>query len=246
MRYFLYLSYKGTNYHGWQVQKNALGVQEVLNKSLSTILRQPIETVGSGRTDTGVHALEQVVHFDAEINDELDFVYKLNSLLPKDIAAKRLRKVDPEANSRFDARERKYIYNITTVKDPFLEDRAYYFRKELDLKAMNEVRPILVEWEDYQCFSRVNTDVNHFLCHILDVKWTRKNELLFFDVTANRFLRGMVRALVGTMIELGLGRISKKQFWDILESKDRKKAGMSVPAHGLYLKSVKYPEAIFI
>jgi len=246
-RYFLYLSYKGTNYHGWQVQKNAVAVQEVLNECLSTILRKKIETYGSGRTDTGVHAIEQVVHFDASkklYGD--DFIYKLNSLLPKDIAAKKLISVKPMANSRFDAIERAYIYQITTLKNPFLENQAYYFRKPLELDKMNSLSSILKDWKDYESFSRVKTDVNHFLCNVFKIAWSTQGDMIIFNVTANRFLRGMVRAMVGTMLEVGVGNMSVNEFRDILASKERKKAGRAVPSQGLFLQSVKYPEDIFI
>ncbi|MDA0194778.1 MAG: tRNA pseudouridine(38-40) synthase TruA [Bacteroidetes bacterium] len=246
-RYFLYLSYKGTNYHGWQVQKNVVAVQEVLNECLSTILRKKIATFGSGRTDTGVHAIEQVVHFDwsKKLNGD-DFIYKLNSLLPKDIAANKIRLVKPEAHSRFDAIERAYIYQITTFKNPFIENQAYYFREPLDLDKMNALSSILMECKDYESFSRVKTDVNHFLCDVYKTAWSAEGHMITFKVTANRFLRGMVRTMVGTMLEVGLGNMSVNEFQDILASKNRKRAGMAVPPRGLFLQSVKYPGELFI
>lgn len=247
MRYFLFLSYRGTNYHGWQVQKNAVGIQEVINNALETVLGKSIQTIGSGRTDTGVHANEQVLHFDLDKEVyKTDFVYKLNSLLPKDIAINRINEVKQDGHARFSAIERKYIYRITRRKNPFLQDLAYFFRKDLDLNLMNNLKDFMVEFKDFQCFSRVKTDVNNFICDIRDLEWTSKKDEIYFSVTANRFLRGMVRAIVGTMIEVGLGNCSKQNFIDIVQTKDRRNAGSAVPPHGLFLNSVSYPDEIFI
>lgn len=246
MRYFLNLSYKGTQYHGWQVQQNANTVQEELNKALTTILRTNIETIGSGRTDAGVHALEQVAHFDFDGSFDLhNLAYKLNSFLPRDISVNRIDKVKLETHARFDAIQRSYLYRITMSKDPFTNEYTYFFNRDLDLGAMNALRPILLDWTDYECFSRVKTEVDHFLCDITDICWENKNNEIHFTVSANRFLRGMVRAMVGTMIEVGLERINISDFKKILESKDRRKAGEAVPAQGLFLQSITYPKDIY-
>lgn len=247
MRYFLFLSYKGTNYHGWQIQKNAIGIQEVINNGLETILRKSIPTIGSGRTDTGVHASEQVLHFDFDEQlDKIDFTYKLNSLLPKDISIKKMCEVKQDGHARFSATERQYVYHITKCKNPFLQDMAYYFRKDIDIVLMNSLKDFMVECKDFQSFSRVKTDVNNFICDVRDIGWTIDKNDIHFNVKANRFLRGMVRAMVGTMLDVGTGVCSKQNFIDIVLSKDRRKAGSAVPAHGLYLNSITYPEEIFV
>ena len=247
MRYFLYLSYNGTNYHGWQIQDNAITVQQVFNEALSTLLRSEINAMGSGRTDTGVHAKMQVVHFDAdEAIDTSLLVQKLNRFLPRDIAVHKMRAVQPEANTRFDAVSRQYHYRIHTQKNPFLENLSYGFYQTLDLESMNQACQLLLKWKDFECFSRVKTEVNNFYCDIFEANWFRENEDLIFSVRANRFLRGMVRAIVGTLIEVGQRKIDQKGFGEILESRDRRKAGRAVPPQGLYLNDIVYPEEIFI
>ncbi len=247
MRYFLYIAYKGTNYHGWQIQNNAITVQEVLNKSLSTILRQEIGVMGSGRTDTGVHATMQVVHFDTSSQMAPDqMVYKLNGLLPQDIAAYKIRQVSPEANTRFDAISRQYHYKIHQQKDPFLKGFSYYFPKEVNQQAMNEAAQLMLEWKDFECFSRVKTEVNNFNCDVVEARWEKQNDQLIFSVRANRFLRGMVRAMVGTLLDIGEGKLSQHDFKKILESRDRTKASRSAPPEGLYLNDIVYPDHLFI
>ena len=251
MRFFLELSYKGTSYHGWQIQENAVSVQQKVNEALSTVFQREILTVGSGRTDAGVHAAQQFVHFDhPEAIDEDLLLHKLNGIMPKDIAAKSLRPVNVTAHTRFDATLRSYEYKILKKKDPFHIDQAYFFNKTVDIKEMNEAAKMLLSTEDFQCFSKVKTDVNNFLCTVSQAEWkiveNGDNEILIFSVSANRFLRGMVRAIVGTLLEVGLGRLSIDDFSKILSSQDRKQAGRSVPADGLFLTEVKYPDAIFI
>lgn len=247
MRYFLFLSYNGTRYHGWQIQDNAITVQQVLNESLSTILRKDIHTMGSGRTDTGVHARMQVVHFDLEESVDLtELVRRLNGLLPKDIAAHHMKLVIPEANTRFDAISRQYHYKIHTKKSPFLENLSYGHFRGLDIELMNLACKKLLNWRDFECFSRVKTEVNNFYCDIFEAKWFKENDDLLFSVRANRFLRGMVRAIVGTMLEIGQEKLDLKSFQDILESRDRNKAGRAVPPQGLYLNDIVYPDEIFI
>ena len=246
MRYFLDIAYDGTNFHGWQIQNNAVTIQGKLNEALSTILGANISTIGSGRTDTGVHALSQVVHFDVdhELDDKL--VFRLNSILGHEIAVKSLVKVTNEAHARFDATSRGYLYMIHMKKDPFLVNRSYLFTRKLDLDLINKSCDIIKKWSDFEAFSKVQTDVNHFNCEIFDAKWELQNDRLYFSVSANRFLRNMIRAMVGTMLDLGENKISLIEFQSILESKDRKRAGKSAPAHGLYLRDINYPGNIFL
>ena len=247
MKYFIELSYFGTRFHGWQIQQNAESVQGILNHSLTLILGEKIETTGSGRTDTGVHALAQVAHFDfrGSLNTQ-DLVFKLNSLLPKDIAISSIRPVIDTAHARFDATGRSYIYKITRQKNPFEINRAYYFRPDVDVAIMNEAAFMLKTYSDFECFSKVKTDVNNFNCGVTKAEWLSEGAELSFVISADRFLRGMVRAIVGTLLELGQGRKNLEDLKMILESRDRKKAGRSVPAHGLYLSEVSYPENIYL
>ncbi len=247
MRFFFEITYSGTNYHGWQNQANAVGVQEVVEGALSKIFRTKIEIVGSGRTDTGVHCVQQFFHADIEKEfDEKTWLVKINSLLPKDIAIRSIKPVKENAHARYDAFERSYQYKITRVKDPLLVGYAYYFFKEVDVTNLNRAAALLVGEQDFECFSKVKTDVNHFICNLKAARWNQKGDLLVFSITANRFLRGMVRAIVGTLLDVGTGKISLHEFEHIIKSKDRKKAGMNVPPEGLYLTSVKYPKNIFM
>ena len=241
MRYFIELAYKGTNYHGWQAQPDADSVQETLNKALSTLLKTSIDIVGAGRTDTGVHAKQMYAHFDFE--EEIDaalLVHKLNSFLPKDIVIFDVRKVSDELHARFDATKRTYEYHIHTRKDPFENDSSYQFQLPLDVDKMNEACAILFKYNDFECFSKVNTDVRTFNCVIFEAHWKSNGAKLVFTISADRFLRNMVRAIVGTMINIGVGKISLSDFEKIIESKDRSQAGFSVPAHGLYLTQIEY------
>ena len=246
MRYLIELMYEGTAYHGWQIQKNALSVQQILNEALSLILEEKIETTGSGRTDTQVHALQQIAHFDLNRYVKPDkIIKKLNSYLPKDIAVNKIWEVGPEVHARFDAIQRCYQYKITTVKNPFLVNRAYYYRKSVDLEKMNQAAEIIKTTRDFQSFSRVKTEVNHFICRVTDSHWEKEDEMIIFSVCADRFLRGMVRTLVGTMLDIGIGKTSLAGFRKIILKKDRRAAGRAVPAFGLYLKSVRYPDHIY-
>ena len=250
MRYFIELAYKGTNYHGWQYQPGADSVQETLNKALSLLLKTDIDIVGAGRTDTGVHAKQMFAHFDFESEvDVPQLVHKLNSFLPKDIAVFNILKVSDEAHARFDATKRTYEYHIHTMKDVFENDGSYQFQFPLNIDKMNEACQILFKHNDFECFSKVNTDVNTFNCVIFEANWTRGNpeapgkqngNKLIFTIAANRFLRNMVRAIIGTMINIGTGKISLADFEKIIDSKDRSQAGFSVPAHGLYLTKIEY------
>lgn len=247
MRYLFSISYLGTHYNGWQTQANAKGVQEVVEEALSKILRNKISIVGSGRTDTGVHCKRQYFHMDIEtsINDKA-LIQNLNALLPRDIAIHSIQKIHPEASARYHATQRTYQYIITRKKDPLLVGLAWHCFKPLDIQTMNKAAALLTGVHDFESFSKVKTDVNHFVCTLKKAKWTVKGDLLLFDISANRFLRGMVRAIVGTLVDVGSGKISLKEFEAILKSKDRKKAGMNVPADGLYLMDVKYPKRVFL
>ena len=251
MRYFIEFAYKGTKYHGWQMQPNAISVQEILTAALALILNTPINLVGAGRTDTGVHAKQMFAHFDFETEiDSPQLVHKLNSFLPKDIVVYAVFPVHNEAHARFDATKRTYEYHINTFKDAFLQEQSWYYHQELDVDLMNEAAKILLKHTDFQCFSKVNTDVNTFDCEIFEAYWTQgnaelgtvkqENNHLVFTISANRFLRNMVRAIVGTLVYVGLRKITLEEFNAIILSKDRDKAGFSVPAHGLYLTKIDY------
>lgn len=246
MRYFIELSYYGKAYHGWQNQPNAISVQEVLEQALSTLLRETIEVVAAGRTDAGVHAKQMLAHFDTEIDfSSENLTYKLNSFLSKDISIHRVIQVSNEAHARFDALSRSYIYKISLNKNVFDYNYSYNFNLTLDIDAMNRACKVLFEYENFKCFSRSNTDVKTYNCNIMKAEWVKENETLIFSITANRFLRNMVRAIVGTMIEIGVGKLSIEQFHEIIKSEDRAKAGASVPGHALYLENIEYPNHIF-
>lgn len=225
-------------------------MQETLNKAFSVLLNsrsidseqaKQINLMGAGRTDTGVHAKEMYAHFDFEPSFDIpNLVHKLNSYLPKDIVIYDIIPVSDEAHSRFDALKRTYEYHIHTFKDPFLEDLSWYFHQELDVDLMNEAADLLFNYTDFQCFSKVNTDVNTFDCTIFEANWKQENNTLIFTISANRFLRNMVRSIVGTLVNVGLHKITLADFNAIIESKNRDKAGFSVPAHGLYLTQIEY------
>jgi len=210
-------------------------------------MREKIEIVGSGRTDAGVHCKQQFFHadFKKELNPD-DLIHRLNAFLPRDIAIRSIRKVNPDAHARYDARTRSYEYRITLTKDPLLIGQVYYFFKPLNVARMNEAASQLLGEHDFTSFSKVKTDVNHFVCRITKAQWKMKGDGLTFHITANRFLRGMVRAVVGTLLDVGTAKISIDDFQKIINSKDRKKAGMNVPAEGLYLTRVKYKKGIFL
>ena len=241
MRYFIKLAYNGTHYHGWQYQPNASSVQETMNKAVSTLLNTEINLMGAGRTDTGVHAKEMYAHFDFDkVFEVANLVHKLNSFLPKDITVYDIIPVLNEAHTRFDALKRTYEYHINTFKDPFLQEQSWYFHQSLDVNLMNEAAQLLFNHTDFQCFSKVNTDVNTFDCTIFEAFWKQENDKLIFTISANRFLRNMVRAIVGTLVNIGLHKITLTDFENIIKSKNRDKAGFSVPAHGLYLTKIEY------
>ncbi|KQB40236.1 tRNA pseudouridine synthase A [Flavobacterium daejeonense] len=242
MRYFIKLAYNGTPYNGWQIQPNAPSVQETLNKAFSVLLHSEISLMGAGRTDTGVHAREMYAHFDFDAPfDTQKLVYKLNSFLPKDIVIYAIFSVADEAHCRFDATKRTYEYHINTFKDAFLQEQSWYLNQKLDVDLMNEAAKLLLQYTNFQSFSKVNTDVNTFDCTIFEAHWTQKDNKLIFTISANRFLRNMVRSIVGTLVNIGLHKINLDDFKSIIESKNREKAGFSVPAHGLYLTKIEYP-----
>lgn len=252
MRYFIQLSYDGTGYHGWQVQPNGVSVQEVLQKALSTLLRQPTEVTGAGRTDAGVHASMMVAHFDwpaaheGEGGEEtpLDctqLTYKLNRLLPPDVAVQAVRPVSPEMHARFSATRRTYHYYIHTRKDPFLRGYSWQVNVPLDFALMNEAAQVLLEYSDFTSFSKTGTDVKTNICQLTEARWEQlKPGEWRFTVSANRFLRNMVRAIVGTLVEVGRNRMTISQMRHAIEAKDRQRAGESVPGHALYLTNIEY------
>jgi tRNA pseudouridine38-40 synthase len=256
MRYFITLSYDGTHYHGWQIQPNGDSIQQRLQEALSTLLRQPIEVVGAGRTDTGVHARMMVAHFDYPlpsspkeevISSPLGedgrglLAYKLNRLLPQDIAVQEVRQVPDDMHARFSATSRTYHYFIHTYKDPFLRDYSWQVPYKLDFGKMNEAAQVLLEYKDFTSFSKVNTDVKTNLCDLKEAHWDEVAPGQWrFTITANRFLRNMVRAIVGTLIEVGRGKMNIEDVRRIIEAKDRCQAGESVPSKALFLVDIKY------
>lgn len=246
MRYFIELSYNGKAYHGWQIQPNAISVQEVLEDALSKLLRSKISIMGAGRTDAGVHASQMFAHFDTDSLIEDRLVFKLNSFLPDDIAIYNIFQVSYEAHTRFDALSRTYIYKISQQKNVFNTEFTYALNNHLDIDAMNEACEILLKYKDFQCFSKVHTDVKTYNCSIMFAQWKCKDDQLLFTIKADRFLRNMVRAIVGTMVNIGLGKMDVENLHDIIKSKDRGEAGFSVPAHGLYLTKIEYPNSIYI
>ncbi len=249
-RYFIYLAYDGTRYHGWQIQPNGISVQECLMKALYTFLRRETDVVGAGRTDTGVHASLMVAHFDYEGEplDTTQVADKLNRILPPDISVYKVRQAKPGAHARFDALSRTYKYYITTEKSPF--NRQYRYRMHggsLDFDKMNEAASVLYEYTDFTSFSKLHTDVKTNNCKVTHALWNREDAITWvFTISADRFLRNMVRAIVGTLIEVGRGKLSIQDFRDIIEQKDRCKAGTSVPGQGLFLVDIEYPEELFI
>ena len=241
MRYFIELSYHGKNYHGWQIQPDAVSVQEKINEALSTIYQKKIEVVGAGRTDTGVHAKQMFAHFDIDDSLKKQLVFKLNSLLPNDIAIKKIFKVDDEKHARFDAVSRSYEYKIWLGRNPFLLDFTWQIHSQKpNIDVMNEAAKLLLEYKDFQCFSKVKTDVYTYNCDITEAIWKQNEEELTFYISANRFLRNMVRAIVGTLLDVGLAKISIADFRKIIESKNRSNAGLSVPAKGVFLTKITY------
>jgi tRNA pseudouridine38-40 synthase len=244
-RYALQFAYDGGSFHGYQIQPNAHSVQAELEEKLSLLLGETVAITGSGRTDTGVHASHQVAHFDTSSLIDGNFIYRLNRMLSPALTAQAIFSVADDFHARFDATSRTYEYKITRHKDPFLRDFAYWYEADLDVSAMNESAQLLLNHTDFQCFSKVKTEVNTFDCKIMRAFWEVQDDHLIFTIEGNRFLRGMVRSIVGTLLEIGMGKWTAENLKQIFESKSRQEAGRSVPAHGLHLVKVAYPEASF-
>ncbi len=246
MRYFVAFSYDGKAYHGWQRQPNATSVQQTLEEAMTLQLRNPIHLAGAGRTDAGVHARQLYAHFDIDQPLETEAqVQRLNAFLPADIAVHSIFQVNENAHARFDALERTYEYWVVQHKDPFLSDWAHYIHLPLDLDAMNKAATFLLDHTNFECFSRSNTDVKTYICHLKKAAWKEEQGKLVFTITADRFLRNMVRAIVGTLLEVGLGKVPPENVNSIIKSRDRGEAGASVPAKGLYLTEITYPKTLF-
>ena len=245
LRYFLELSYKGTHYHGWQYQPNAISVQEKINEGLSKLLRTKINIMGAGRTDAGVHASQMFAHFDVDVDFDIEIIlFKLNSYLPDDIVIKQIKIVADKAHARFDAVSRSYEYRIFVGRNPFLLETTWQlFHQRLDIDKMNEAAAVLLNHTNFKSFSKTMTDIKTFDCDVTEAYWELKDNLLIFHISANRFLRNMVRAIVGTLIDVGLNKTSLDEFKNILESQSRSEAGFSVPARGLFLTKVAYPKS---
>lgn len=249
-RFFITLSFKGSEYHGWQIQKNAQSVQSTLNSALSLILQTKIEVIGAGRTDTGVHAKFFVAHFDIQSKKFIfsyeDLIFKLNNFLPYDIAVHNIFEVKTDAHARFSAISRTYCYYISRNKNPFKNDFTYYLYGKLDVNKMNQAAALLLENKDFVSFSKSGSDNSSTLCDVTYAKWEEKNDMLIFTITANRFLRNMVRSIVGTLIDVGKGKVNITEFKKIINSKNRSNAGFSVPACGLFLENISYPDNIYL
>lgn len=245
-RYFIELAYNGTHYHGWQIQPNALSVQEVLEKGFSTLLRESVQVTGAGRTDTGVHASYYVAHIEVEKNFPLqEILFKINRYLPADIVIFSINPVIPQAHARFSALSRTYFYTLLRRKDPFRQNVGYTFTRSLNIDAMQNAANELLQHSDFTSFSRLHTDVKTNNCRITQARWVITEEELTFVISADRFLRNMVRAIVGTLMEVGLGKRSAEQMKSLIEARERKLAGPSAPASGLFLVNIEYPEEIF-
>jgi tRNA pseudouridine38-40 synthase len=242
-RYFIEVSYKGTRYSGFQVQENAVTIQSEVEKAFQTLHRQPVQLTGSSRTDAGVHALQNFFHFDFDAGVHPQALYKLNAILPRDVVVHRLLEMPAEAHSRFDAISRDYIYRIHRFKNPFLDDTSFYYPYKLDLGKLKEGAALISEQQNFFSFSKTNTQVKNFNCTIYKSEWFEEEDNLFYNIKGNRFLRGMVRLLTATLLKLGRGRITFRQFEEYFNTE--KKSGFSVPAHGLFLKEVTFPENYF-
>jgi tRNA pseudouridine38-40 synthase len=244
-RYFLEVAYRGTQFNGFQIQENASSIQEEVEKALEIYFRQPINLTGSSRTDTGVHALQNFFHFDYQEIISKNALYNINAILPADIVLKDVRAVEDEAHCRFDAVCREYRYYIYRKKNPFLADRAWYFPYTIDREKLDAAAAVIPEFRDFTTFSKRRTQVKSFHCEIQTSRWEEGEDGLEYRVVANRFLRGMVRGLVGTMLQVGRGRMSVEEFAEILRQKDNRLADFSAPGHGLFLFRVYFPVSIW-
>ena len=247
LRYFLEFSYKGTAYHGWQRQPNAPTVQQQMEDAISALLGKQTALLAAGRTDAGVHAKQMYAHVDLEINaaEIKQLKHRLNKFLPNDIAIREIHSVKAYAHARFDAISRSYVYHLVRHKYPFAQDLAHSFTTPLNIEAMNTAAKLLLSHTNFKCFSRSKTNFKTFDCKVTEAYWTQSDTEWIFHISANRFLRNMVRAIVGTLLDVGCGKSSLADFQKILESRDRTKAGSSAPAHGLFLMKVQYPNTIF-
>ncbi len=248
-RYFIFISYKGTSYHGWQLQPNSVTVQKILDEALCVILNEKISTIGAGRTDAGVHALLFCAHFDSISPDLLttgNIIFRLNQFLPADISVNSLKKVVPDSNARYSAISRTYKYYISRIKDPFFDSSSWYVHGMMDITSMNEACQILFKYSDFTSFSRLHSGAKSNICKIYGAAWEETENRLVFTIKADRFLRNMVRAIVGTMVDIGFKKLDLQEFENIIQANDRCKAGKSAPAKGLFLADIEYPEEIYI
>lgn len=248
-RYFIFISYKGTNFHGWQIQPSSVTVQKILDDAISVVLSEEISTIGAGRTDAGVHALVFCAHFDSISSDlsiSKNLIFRLNRFLPKDISVNSIMKVLPDAHARFSALSRTYNYYITRIKDPFFDNSSWFIHGEIDINYMNDACKLLFIHSDFTSFSRLHSNAKTNICKIYSAEWNEANNHLIFTIKADRFLRNMVRAIVGTMVDIGFGKLNYRDFEEIILAMDRCKAGKSAPAKGLFLENIEYPEEIFI
>ncbi len=248
-RFFIYIRFRGTSYAGWQVQPGVLTVQQIVEEALNTILREKIKTTGAGRTDSGVHARFFCAHFDSEnkhLDSDKNFINRINKFLPEDIAVTQVRRVKNEAHARYSALSRTYLYYILKCKDPFMIDRAWYIPYDLNIETMNMASNILLKYNDFTSFSKLHSGAKTNICKIYYAGWNSDDNILIFKIKADRFLRNMVRAIVGTMVDVGRGKIDLSEFEKIILAKNRCAAGISVPAKGLFLSDIEYPDDIFL
>jgi len=248
-RYFIELAFKGTAYHGWQKQPNAVTVQDEVDRALSVVLKEQVETIGAGRTDTGVHARFFTAHFDSEAYDpacKSRFIYGVNSILPPDIAIKDVFPVAAGTHARFSALTRTYEYHIRKGKDPFETDYSWHYPQALDIVSMNQASGLLMQVEDFKSFSKYHTQTKTSICKVFNASWAEGNDTIVFTIEADRFLRNMVRAIVGTLIEVGNGKISREDFRQVILAGDRKAAAASAPAKALLLTKITYPDGFKI
>jgi tRNA pseudouridine38-40 synthase len=248
-RYFIYISFKGTSYHGWQLQPDSVTVQKVLDNALSVILNEKILTIGAGRTDAGVHALIFCAHFDsitAGLSKVDKLIFRLNRYLPEDISVNSIVTVLPDANARYSAISRTYKYYISRIKDPFFDNSSWFLHYKIDIDAMNKASDLLLNNSDFTSFSRLHSGAKTNICKIFSASWEEAGNRLIFTIKADRFLRNMVRAIVGTMVEIGTGKMNLKEFEEVILAKNRSSAGKSAPAKGLFLADIEYPEDIFL
>ncbi|MFT4016677.1 MAG: tRNA pseudouridine(38-40) synthase TruA [Agriterribacter sp.] len=244
-RYFIEVAYKGNNYAGFQVQDNVLTIQSEVQKALAVFYKEQIPLTGSSRTDAGVHALQNYFHADVPFLILQKNIYNLNALLPRDIAVKNILQVNNEAHCRFDAESREYKYYVSGKKDPFITDRSYFFPYSIDEEKLHEAAATILNYTDFTSFSKRNTQVKTFICQVLESRWVKEDDCLVYHVKANRFLRGMVRGLTGTMLQVARGKVTIDDFKKIIESRDCTKADFAVPGHGLFLVQVNYPERVW-